>query len=386
MAPEFVAGNRLTLLQSGGEYFPALLAAIDAAKHEVHLETYLFAEDATGRAVAAALSRAAGRGVRVRVLVDGFGAANFAASFAPDLLAAGVQALVYRPDIALFPPRRHRLRRMHRKLALIDGRVGFVGGINVIDDLNTPEQTPPRFDYAVRVEGPVLLAFERALRRVWEIVAWVNWRRRYRSWTPMAAPAACGTQTAALVVRDNLRHRRAIEKAYLAAIAGARADIIIASAYFLPSTRFLRALREAAARGVGVSLLLQGRVEFRLVHYATQALYDDLLAAGVRIFLYEKSFLHAKVAVVDADWATVGSSNIDPYSLLAAREANLVVRDANFTDELRRSLRAAMAEGARELPPGVWQSQSWPRRWLRRAAYALLSIAVGISGLGRRRS
>lgn len=386
MAAEFVGGNRLTLLHSGADYFPALLAAIDAATREIHLESYLFADDATGRAVAAALARAAGRGVAVRLVVDGFGADNFAADFAPMLLEAGVDALVYRPEIARFSFRRRRLRRLHRKLALIDGSVGFVGGINVIDDLDTPRQLPPRFDYAVRVEGPVLASFDQALRRLWAVVAWVSLRHRLRAPPSLPAPAPCGKQRAALVVRDNLRHRRAIEAEYLAAIAAAGSDIVIASAYFLPSTRFRKALCDAAARGVAVSLLLQGRVEFRLLHYATQALYDELLGAGIRIHLYEKSFLHAKVAVVDADWATVGSSNIDPFSLLAAREANLVVSDAAFAGELRQSLLAAIDAGARELPPGRWHRLSWPQRLLRRIAYALISIAVGISGLGRQYS
>ncbi|HNL98940.1 MAG TPA: phospholipase D-like domain-containing protein, partial [Accumulibacter sp.] len=154
MAARFLSGNLLTLLNSGTEYFPALIKAIDGARHEVHLESYIFEDDATGRAVADALSRAAQRGVTVRVLVDGFGARDFADRLLPELVAAGVQAMVYRPDIARFQLRRHRLRRLHRKLVAVDGEIAFVGGINVIDDLNTPHQVPPRYDYAVRIEGP----------------------------------------------------------------------------------------------------------------------------------------------------------------------------------------------------------------------------------------
>ena len=386
MATEFVDGNRLTLLSNGSEYFPALIAAIDAARHEVHLETYLFADDVTGHAVADALSRAAARGVRVRLLVDGFGARDFAEHGVPRLLAAGVQALVYRPEIARFSLRRQRLRRLHRKLALIDRTIGFVGGINVIDDMDTPRQVPPRIDYAVRIEGPVLLSLERALGRLWNLVALASLNHAFRCTTKKSAPAPCGNQRAAFVVRDNLRHRRAIENAYLEAIAGARTDILIASAYFLPGRRFRRALREAAARGVRVRLLLQARVEFPLLHYATQALYEALLDAGIRIHLYERSFLHAKVAVIDDDWATVGSSNIDPFSLLLAREGNLVVRDPALAGELRHSLQGLLDGGARELPVGEHQRLSWAARLLRRAAYALISLAIGLLGNGGRRS
>lgn len=386
MATEFVDGNRLTLLSNGSEYFPALIAAIDAARHEVHLETYLFADDATGHAVAEALSRAAARGARVRLLVDGFGARDFAERGVPRLLAAGVQALVYRPEIARFSLRRQRLRRLHRKLALIDRTIGFVGGINVIDDMDTPRQVPPRIDYAVRIEGPVLLSLERALGRLWNLVALASLNHAFRCTTKSRAPAPCGNQRAAFVVRDNLRHRRAIENAYLEAIAGARTDILIASAYFLPGRRFRRALREAAARGVRVRLLLQARVEFPLLHYATQALYAALLDAGIGIHLYERSFLHAKVAVIDDDWATVGSSNIDPFSLLLAREGNLVVRDPTFAGELRRSLQRLLDDGARELPVGEHRRLPWAARLLRRAAYALISLAIGLLGNGGRRS
>jgi cardiolipin synthase len=386
MAPEFLAGNRLTLLNSGADYFPALIGAISEAQREVHIESYIFEDDDTGRAVAEALANAARRGVIVRVLVDGFGAPGFADRLQPMLIGAGVQAMVYRPEVARFLLRRHRLRRLHRKLAMIDGAIAFVGGINVIDDLNTPQRLPPRYDYAVRVEGPLLAPIQQALQRVWEGVLWARLNRRYRlPRSSLPKPQAVGAQTAAFLLRDNIRHRRDIEQAYLKAIAAATEDIILANAYFLPGRRFRRALYDAARRGVRVVLLLQGRIEYRLLHYATQALYGKLLAAGIRIFEYERSFLHAKVAVIDRYWATVGSSNIDPFSLLLAREANVVVLDPGFADELRRSLRQAMEIGARELPVDRWQQLPWPSRILRWASYNLLRMFVGMAGYGGKR-
>jgi len=261
VAADFIPGNRLTLLDSGAQFFPALLAAIDAARREVHLESYIFADDETGRAVCNALTAAARRGVAVRVLVDGFGAPDFAETLLPALAAAGVMALTYRPDLARFSFQRHRLRRLHRKLATIDGEIAFVGGINIIDDLNNADRSPPRYDYAVRIEGPLLVPIQRAMRRLWEIVAWVKLKRRFRigrGIAPQILP--CGDQTAAFLIRDNIRHRRDIEEAYLAAIAAARSSILIANAYFLPGRRFRRALAAAAQRGVAVTILLQGRI------------------------------------------------------------------------------------------------------------------------------
>lgn len=385
MSAEFLTGNHLTLLNSGADFFPALISAIDDAQQEVHLESYIFEDDSTGRAVASALAAAARRGVKVRILVDGFGTPLFAKTLMPPLTEAGVMVLVYRPDIARLKLRRHRLRRLHRKLAVIDGKIAFIGGINIIDDLNTPDQSPPRYDYAVRVEGPLLMPIRHAVYRLWEVVTWAGLKHRYRI-AHRAIPDSppCGEQTAAFLVRDNIRHRRDIENAYLKAIANARESILIANAYFLPGRRFQRALRTAVKRGVTVSLLLQGRIEYRLLHYATQALYGRLLGYGIRIFEYHHSLLHAKVAVIDEQWATVGSSNIDPFSLLLAKEANIVVLNKKFSSELRLSLEKAMHEGARELPQQRWQQLSWPSRLVRWVSYNLIRMAIGMSGYGNK--
>ena len=322
MSEPLLAGNRLLLLKSGEEYFPALEAAIDEAQHEIHLQTYIFADDVTGRRIADALARAARRGVSVNVLVDGYGTRKYLGELREQMLAASIQLLIFRPELGTLTFSRQRLRRMHRKIALIDGLIAFVGGINIIDDMHTPKHTPPRYDYAVRIEGPVLETIVEHTRRLWRVVAWVNLRQ---SWVAPARVAVdfkpCGWQLSAFLVRDNIRHRSDIEDAYLEAIEASQEEIIIANAYFFPGRRFRRALTQAAARGVSVQLLLQGRVEYVLLHYASRALYGSLLDAGVHIHEYHRSFLHAKVAVVDGRWATVGSSNIDPFSLMVSREA-----------------------------------------------------------------
>jgi cardiolipin synthase len=392
--PEYVAGNRLTLLRNGEEYFPALVAAMDAAAHEVFLETYIFADDETGSLVADALARAAARGVAVHLLLDGYGARDFAPRFRRMLVEAGAHVLFFRPDIRPWPIRRRpaRLRRMHRKLASVDGRVAFVGGINIIDDYDTPGHKPPRYDYAVRIEGPLAARVRAEAARLWMRVSWATLGRRWPGWQmferrdsepPPPAAAQADGQLAALVVRDNLRHRRDIELAYLEQIAAARSDILIACAYFFPGRRFRQALAAAAARGVRVSLLLQGRVEYALLHYASRALYGRLLGAGIRIYEYHKSFLHAKVAVFDDEAACVGSSNIDPFSLLLAREANVFVRDRRFAQELRASLEAAMRAGARRVPLRTWRRLPVLTRLAIWAGYRLARLVMAFYGYGR---
>jgi cardiolipin synthase len=382
---DFAEGNRLTLLESGRAYFPALEAACDAATSEIHVETYIFEDDEAGQRVAAALARAAQRGVATHLLVDGFGSKR-AGKLMETLQAAGVKVLVYRPEIASLRFRRQRLRRLHRKLAVIDARLSFVGGINIIDDMHTPGHTPPRFDYAVQVEGPLVEHVHAAAKRLWTIVLLTQLGGGWpddEGPQPDARPR--GTQTAAFLVRDNLWHRNDIEEAYLEAIGRARSEILIASSYFFPGLSFRHALAEAAGRGVRVLLLLQGRVEYRLLHYASRALYGALLDSGVEIHEYHKSFLHAKVAVIDRVWATVGSSNIDPFSLLLAREANVVVDDERFASELRASLGTALDQGASQVEAENWHRRPLPARAAHWAAYGCARLLTGLFAYGQAR-
>lgn len=380
----FFASNRVTLLHNGAEYFPELGKAIDNAASEIFLEAYIFENDDTGRRIAEALKRAAQRGVAVHLLLDGFGSKSLPQEMIDDMTRAGIQVLLFRPEVLSFQFRRRRLRRMHRKLVMIDGRIAFIGGINIIDDMHTPKQVPPRFDYAVKIEGPLLRVVHAAARDLWARVTWTHLRREWRHTKGLpAAVHSCGEQRAALVTRDNLRHRRDIEQAYLNAIAGAKQEIIIANAYFLPGRNFRRALVNAAARGVRVILLLQGRVEYVLLHYASRALYGYFLEAGVEIYEYHKSFMHAKVAVMDGYWATVGSSNIDPFSMLLGREANVMVEDRGFAQQLRQSLMQAVAHGAAQVVRERWTNQPLAQRILIWICYGVARFITGVFGYGR---
>lgn len=383
---QFVGGNRLTLLRNGLAYFPALVAAIDAAQEEVFLESYIYADDETGSLVTDALARAAARGVRVRLLVDGFGARQFPQRFRQILESAGGAVLVFRPQISLIP-RRNRMRRMHRKLAAIDGAVAFVGGINVTDDyespLEDPRTTPPRYDYAVRVEGPLAHVIRDAAARLWHRVRWAQRRRRARPEPAPPRPPAAGAQRAALVIRDSLRHRGDIERAYLELIDTARVEIVIACAYFFPGRQFRRALIAAVKRGVRVRLVLQGKIEYPFLHYASRGLYDALLDAGIEIYDYHAALLHAKVAVFDRRIAVVGSSNIDPLSLLLAQEANVFVDDEPFALELHRSIEDAIRLGALPVRPRLWKRQPWLTRLRIAVTFALARFLISFYGFER---
>jgi cardiolipin synthase A/B len=378
-----IDGHTLILLRNGSDYFPRLVAALDGATHSVYLETYIYAADASGRLIANALRRAAGRGVKVHLMLDGYGSAELPQAWVQEFRMAGVEVLWFRPQISWLTLRRQRLRRLHRKLACVDGSVAFIGGINIIDDVPGGKVSEPRLDYAVEVRGETVERIHAAMWRLWMLVLWTNFRRQHEHAKLPRGPSHPPSGEVSFLVRDNLRHRRDIEQAYLAAIAAARHEIIIANAYFLPGLRFRHALLDAARRGVRVVLMLQGRVDHPLQHYATRSLYDELLGAGVEIHEYHASFMHAKVAVVDGDWATVGSSNIDPFSLWLAREANLAVHDAGFAAALRTSLLHEMVWGARLVVPAVWRSQGIWMRMLARASYGMVRVLTGLIGFAR---
>lgn len=383
MKPQFSDGNALELLNNGTAYFPALEEAIDSAQKTISLETYIFADDVTGRRIAAALARAAQRGLTVRVLVDGFGSNGVFDELRQQLLATKVQVLIYHPKISPLSLRRKRLRRLHRKLVVIDDRVVFIGGINIIDDMNSPGRLFPRYDYAVCIKGPLVAVAVKEIEELWSRIALVNFKWDWRGQKTLVpeAPSA-GNKRAAFVVRDNLRHRSDIEDAYLGGIRQAQREIIIVNAYFFPGRRFRQALRLAVDRGVRVILLLQGRMEYELLHYAAQALYGHFLDAGVEIYEYQSSSMHAKVAVIDTQWATVGSSNIDPFSLLLAREANVVVEDSLFAEELRASIHNHIVAGATKVEVSMWNSQPLWRRCLVWCAYGCARLMIGLAGLG----
>ena len=384
-----ILGNQLALLQSGTEYFPQLCADIDAARHSIYLETYIFAADQTGRMVSDALQRAAARGVSVRLLLDGYGSSELPQKWLDELNDAKVQVRWFRREISPFTLRRNRhrrLRRMHRKMAVMDAKVAFVGGINIINDIPRHSNlSAPQLDYAVRIKGTVAGEIHATMRHLWSVVSWASLRRRGKRLKRLVrnAKKPSTSPDITLLLRDNVRHRRDIEREYLNVIEAAKREIILANAYFLPGRGFRQALILASRRGVRVMLLLQGRVEYWIQHYATHALYDELLEAGIEIYEYQASYLHAKVAVVDGSWSTVGSSNIDPFSLLLAREANLAVRHNDFADELRASLLAVIAKDSIRVGDEYGLARSWLERLIARSSYMMVRLLIGLLGFGR---
>ena len=405
----------MQLLQGGQAFFPALVRAIDGSQHEVRFETYIFNLDASGQTVAEALERAAQRKVVVTLMMDGAGTPGLPPEWSARFDAAGVKWHIFSPlgRIGWFIP--SRWRRLHRKLCVVDGRTAFCGGINVLDDFYDPNHgvlDSPRFDFSVQVTGPLV-------REVAETTAQFWWRSRAakearerdfpQAWAALQSAVRIGVQSnhdqgndssqqvgghggpeqagalqrtarAGLVLRDNVRRRTQIERAYRKAIGEARSEIIIANAYFMPGARLRKGLIHAAQRGVRVRLLLQGRYEYFMQYHAARPVFGALLAAGVEIHEYAPSFLHAKVAVIDSQWATVGSSNLDPLSLLLAREANVVVTDSTFAEDLRARLEHAMQHQGQQMDPAVYASRPLRQRLLDRLAFGVMRLLLFLNG------
>jgi len=400
---QFRSGHQVQLLQGGQALFPVLVRDIDNSVHEVRMETYIFNVEAAGAQVAAALERAALRGVAVFLAIDGVGTPSIPSDWMVRFDASGVKWSIFSPMGSLGMLIPSRWRRLHRKLCVIDGTVAFCGGINVLDDFFDPNYGTldvPRLDFAVRVTGPLVQTMHEATAKFWWRLqaastarqsdfsaAWralqeaVALQTRSDAGTGEPLPATLGQSTnAELVLRDNLRNRTRIERAYRKAIGAAREEIVIANAYFLPGRKLRKGLILAARRGVRVRLLLHGRYEYFMQYYATRPVYGVLLAAGIEIYEYKAGFLHAKVAVIDGHWSTVGSSNLDPLSLLLAREANVVVDDVIFAQDLRGRLENAIVQGSIQINPAAYANRPWRQRLLDRLAFGFMRVLLFLYG------
>lgn len=354
------AGHRIRVLIDGVETFPAMLQAIAHARQYVHLETYILRADRTGRTFAAALSERAKAGVQVRLLYDGFGAFPLSSAYLADLRRAGVQTLEYRPL------RRRRwtwtkwLRRDHRKILVVDGEYGFVGGINIADDYS-----PRGFggkgwrDTHAVIQGPVVTDLEEMFRTTWHEAGGEAYPAFPREASESVAVA--GSELAMAVGTDLVGRRGIIRRHLVHAIRRARHYIYIANAYFVPDRGLRRALRRAARRGVDVKLILPAESDVRSVQWAGERTYAGLLRDGVRVNLWLGSHMHAKTVAIDDVWATIGSYNLDYMSLFWNMEVVVEIVGENTPVRLREQF-AIDLENCEALDYKTWRHRCWWRR------------------------
>lgn len=361
------AGNQVELLIDGPAFFPRMLEAIAQARRYVLFEIYLFESGAVATRFIDVFVAAAARGVTVKLLLDDFGALNLDSSDRARMRQSGVDLKFYNP--LSWRKLVHNLFRDHRKLLIVDGEVAFVGGAGITDDFDSPRDPTHNWrDNTVRVQGPVLADWAELFRRVWESRTGIP----LKAAVPPIAPSANG-----VLGRVGVSHTvvaQDIKRALQHHLHRAQYRIWIATAYFVPPRKLLRALKRAVRRGVDVLLLLPGPyTDHPAVRHAGHRYYGRLLRNGVRVLEYQPRFLHAKTALCD-DWVSIGSSNHDRWNLRWNLEANQEVSDpvfaqavaAMFADDLRDSREITYAEWRRRPLLARLRERWWGRvdMWL----------------------
>lgn len=351
-------GNQIRLLENGEEFFPRVFGAIQRAQHSLLLETFILFNDDVGQALHAELLAAAQRGVKIEMMVDGYGSPDLPDEFVHSLTSLGVRFLYYDPRPLVLGMRTNLFRRLHRKIVVADGEIAFVGGINYSAEHNASYGPEAKQDYAVEVKGPIvgdIAAYvQQQMGSEQKILRW--WGQRSHRPAHNVRP---GNAQALLVYRDNHEHRDDIEQHYIDMLKSAQQDVIIANAYFFPGYRLLREMRNAARRGVRVRLIVQGKPDMPIVKVGAELLYNYLVEGGVEVYEYCRRPLHAKIAVQDQQWSTVGSSNLDPLSLSLNLEANLMIHDRDFNQCVRDNLEGLLAADGQR----VQESQLPKRNW-----------------------
>ncbi|GAB7527891.1 cardiolipin synthase ClsB [Pseudomonas sp. 3A(2025)] len=347
-------GNSVELLINGEDFYSTVFEAMRGARKQVLVETFIIFEDRIGEGLQQALIQAAQNGAQVVVTVDDYGTCDLSSVFVKQMIDAGIQIQLFDPQPRLMGMRTNLFRRLHRKVVVIDGEQAFIGGINYSVDHMTDTGLTAKQDYAVRVRGPIIADIHRSALQMLSPAV-----RKKLTPVPLVLEPA-GTARMLLAERDNREHTTDIEEQYLKAINQATSRITLANAYFFPSYRFLRALRNASRRGVKVTLILQGKPDMPFVRVCSRLTYTYLLRDGVVIHEYKQRALHGKVALIDNEWSTVGSSNLDPLSLALNLEANLFIRDAALNQHLHDHLRDLAA--AHSVPitlKGAARGQWW---------------------------
>jgi len=361
--PRVVPGNEVQLLVDGVQVFPAMLDAIAGARRSVVLASYIFAADRTGERFRDALVERARAGVDVRVTIDGVGSYSTDDTFFAPLMAAGGQLAVYRRP-SPWRPKWSLRRRDHRKILVVDDEIGFVGGLNIGDDY-APEDWGGRgwHDMHLRLHGPAARELTRMFNRTWRLTTGENWNNRLGPPTP-------GGDVSVQVLESRIYQRFAIHRAYLSAIRRARESVRITNAYFVPVQAVQRALRSARRHGARVQLLLAGRTDMRSVRHAARALYGPLMKRGIEIYEWDHRVLHAKSAVIDGCWCSIGSYNMNRRSLLHDLEANVACLDANLGQRLDDQFDADLAR-SRKVDPETWHRRPAIDKLLEQVFYKL---------------
>lgn len=362
MIGQWSSGNCVSLLENGEEFFPRIVDLIGEAQQEILIETFILREDKVGNEIKRALIAAAQRGVRVALTVDGYGSFYLSQEYISALTNNGILFCMYDPPPHWISFRTNVFRRLHRKLVVVDGRHAFVGGINLSYNHLCEYGPDGKQDYAVELRGPVVREVRQRAVELLEDACHIS-ADFHSLETPDNENA--GKAQACFVVRDNSDNRSTIESAYIDLVSKSQRQVTIVNAYFFPGYRLLRELRNAARRGVHVRLVIQGKPGSALAQRFSPTLYDFLVESGIEVYEYWERPLHAKVATIDDEWSTVGSSNLDPLSLSLNLEANVFIRDQDFNTHLTERMSALTEHSEIRKVNDQWIKRRTLWKWFR---------------------
>jgi cardiolipin synthase len=363
--------NRARLVRGGRDYFTAMEEIIRAARYSIHLQIYIFEEDATGLHIAALLREAAMRGVEVWLMVDGYASRGLSEAFLKDLETSGLRFRYFEP--MLQGGSWYVGRRMHHKILVADALRGLVGGLNVSDRYNDLPGQPAWLDWAVDVEGEAAFELFRTCVQVW--MRSPSAARRMIASHP--SPVFDMATTCPVRVRRNdwVNRKGQVSRSYLELLRDAEREVIIMSSYFLPGRAIRRSLKHATRRGVTVKLILAGISDVSVAKHAERFMYRYLLRCGAEIYEYRRNILHGKIAVRDGLWVTAGSYNVNNISAYASVELNLDVDDEAFGSDVRHRLQSIIGADCMRITADEYRTRyHWPVRVLQWMSYSLFRI------------
>ncbi|HYE06540.1 MAG TPA: phospholipase D-like domain-containing protein [Planctomycetota bacterium] len=363
LGPALVGGNRVTALHDGDEIFPAMLAAIRAAKSSICFETYIYWSGETGREFCAALAERARAGVPVHAVIDGVGAAKLDKALVQSMIDDGVE--VQRFHSPSWRTISKINNRTHRKLLIVDGRIGFTGGVGIADQWRGHSQDSEHWrDNHYRVEGPVVAQLQSAFMDNWLKTA--QYVLHGDAYFPRLDPV--GDQVMQLFKSSPDEGSESVRLMYLLAISAARRSLDIANAYFVPDDLSREALIKAAKRGVRIRVILPGEIiDTHITRRASRSRWGPMLEAGIEIYEFQPTMFHCKVMIVDSLWVSVGSTNFDSRSFRLNSEANLNVRDQRFAAEQSEVFEADLAR-ARRVTLDAWRHRPQHEKLIEHAA------------------
>ncbi|MBA3971920.1 MAG: cardiolipin synthase ClsB [Bacteroidetes bacterium] len=327
------------LVFSGNDYFDILENIINEAKETIHIQTYIFEKDETGRTVIASLQKAFSRGVQIFVLADAYGSKSLTKKDIEGINANGIHFRLFSPFFS--SESIYMGRRLHHKIVVIDKKVALVGGINIADKYHGSRTETAWLDYAVLLKGSICEQLNTLCDDLY--------KKKKRSATNPKLDNSNGQTLIRLTRNDWVKGKNEIHKNYLNAVKEANESLIFIASYFLPGYRFRKALKKARRRGVSITIILAGKSDMPFLFYAEKYLYPFFLQHGIKILEWRDSVMHAKAVIADHEWCTIGSYNLNPVSQYLSIELNVEIKDQHFSDVFRKHIREILDKSCAEI-------------------------------------